>query len=65
MVFPRLLALAERAWHCAPWESEMQDKRGPAMEDDWEHFSHSLGCKELRRLEEANVPYHIPPPGAR
>ena len=65
MIFPRLIALAERAWHCAAWEGQSVDKRGKAQEKDWLEFACTLGHKELRRLETEGIPYHIPPPGAR
>ncbi|XP_059175868.1 beta-hexosaminidase-like [Physella acuta] len=65
MIFPRLIALAERAWHKAPWEDVDPKKRKPKEEEDWSVFAHTLGNKELKRLEAANISYHIPPPGAR
>uniref|UniRef100_A0A0B7ACD8 beta-N-acetylhexosaminidase n=1 Tax=Arion vulgaris TaxID=1028688 RepID=A0A0B7ACD8_9EUPU len=65
MIFPRLIALAERAWHKAPWEDMEISMRHSSLESDWSSFAHTLGHKELKRLEALNVPYHIPPPGAR
>jgi len=66
MVFPRLLAMAERAWHKAGWEHE---RSGPAIETqlnkDWTHFSNVLGHRELSRLDSKRIFYRIPPPGAR
>jgi len=66
MVFPRLLAVAERAWHKADWE------HGPAgpetdrqLNDDWTNFSNVLGHRELARLDSKRIFYRIPPPGAR
>lgn len=73
-IFPKLLALAERAWHKASWEEEggrgrrgatQQRKRDAEKEDDWRLFANSLGYKELKRLDALGVDYHIPPPGAR
>ncbi|XP_033746118.1 beta-hexosaminidase-like [Pecten maximus] len=66
MIHPRLQALAERAWHKAPWE-EIGDvnKLKKDQTADWTMFSNSLGYKELRRLDKMGVAYHIPPPGAR
>lgn len=65
MLYPRLLALAERAWHRAPWEG-VDD---PALRErlrleDWETFANSLGHKELGRLEGQRIAYYLPPPGA-
>lgn len=65
MIFPRLIALAERVWHKAPWEDIDPKKRKPKEEEEWSVFAHTLGCKELKRLEAAHISYHIPPPGAR
>ncbi|VDI12360.1 hexosaminidase [Mytilus galloprovincialis] len=66
MIFPRLLPLAERAWHKAQWESEdKQDSRKRQETADWTLFANSLGYKELERLDNMGVAYHIPPPGAR
>ncbi|KAH9510135.1 hypothetical protein Btru_043540 [Bulinus truncatus] len=65
MVFPRLIALAERAWHKSSWET-LDVKKGKAdQEKEWSSFAHTLGYKELSRLESVKVEYHIPAPGAR
>ncbi|KAH3867023.1 hypothetical protein DPMN_030148 [Dreissena polymorpha] len=60
MIFPRILALAERAWHKAPFE-----ETGVSSQSDWLTFAKALGEKEFRRLEANGVQYRIPPPGAR
>ncbi|XP_045212514.2 uncharacterized protein LOC123563659 [Mercenaria mercenaria] len=66
MAFPRLLALAERAWHKAPWEDNSDVyKRNAERDRDWEEFSNNLGYKELSRLEKYGCYYRIPPPGAK
>ena len=66
MVFPRLLALAERAWHKAVWESEHEESaRKSARKKDWEEFTNTLGHKELSRQDKMGISYHIPPPGAK
>ncbi|WP_323847047.1 family 20 glycosylhydrolase [Microbulbifer magnicolonia] len=74
MIFPRLLALAERAWHRAAWElplvegqtfsaeTDAVDKR--ALEDDWRGFAAALGNKELLKLDLGGVGYRVPVPGA-
>ncbi|TRY16105.1 family 20 glycosylhydrolase [Shewanella hanedai] len=79
MLFPRLLALAERAWHKAQWELEY-DHSGKvyfsqsghftqeaerAREQDWQRFASILGRKELAKLEKAKVFYRIPTVGAK
>jgi len=58
MLFPRLLALAERSWHRAPWENSTD-----LPVSDWELFTNKVGYKELPRLERAGVLYRLPPPG--
>lgn len=65
MIFPRMLALAERAWHKASWET-IKDKgeRNAARTKDWESFSNGLGHKELKRLDKVGIKYRVPPPGA-
>ena len=69
MVFPRLLALAERAWHRAAWEpSDGTDYTAEidleALAADWERFANTLGHKELPKLDKAGVHYRIEVPGA-
>ena len=66
MIFPRMIALAERAWHKAPWENVADKKaRDRKRAKDWENFANSLGYRELARLDKMGVVYHVPPPGAR
>ncbi|OWF49609.1 Beta-hexosaminidase [Mizuhopecten yessoensis] len=65
MAFPRLLAMAERAWHKAPWEDILNKKeRLVKLEADWITFSNTLGYRELRQLDQMGVKYRVPPPGA-
>lgn len=67
MVFPRLLALAERAWHKADFEDESISvkEREDRFSYEWESFANTLGYKELQRLDNAEIKYRVPPPGAR
>lgn len=66
MIYPRLLPLAERAWHKASWESEeKEDSKKKQETSDWTLFANSLGYRELEKLDRMGVAYHIPPPGAR
>jgi hexosaminidase len=53
MAFPKMLALAERAW------------ARPDRSDDWNRFANTLGQRELARLDRlaGGVAYRIPPPG--
>ncbi|CAG2208070.1 HEXA_B [Mytilus edulis] len=64
MIFPRLLALAERAWHKASWENVAdKTKRTMDMDNDWDSFALTLGTKELNRLDSIGINYRVPPPG--
>ncbi|XP_046370643.2 uncharacterized protein LOC124145039 [Haliotis rufescens] len=63
MLLPRMLAVAERAWHKAPWENlKYSDSR---RDDDWLQFSSSIGLQEMKILDRLNYTYHLPPPGAK
>lgn len=66
MVYPRLLPLAERAWHQANWEADRDtttvDKA--ARDADWLAFVQAMSQKELPRLAKAGVQFYLPPPGA-
>lgn len=65
MIFPRLLAVAERSWHESLWE-KTEDKvdRIHKTNKEWTSFSASL-TKECMRLDKMGIKYRIPPPGAR
>ena len=66
MTFPRLLAVAERAWHSGDWENQRKKSlRDRMKEESWERFANTLGYKELRRLDKLGINYRIPLPGAR
>ena len=64
MAFPRLLAVAERAWHQAAWETEKDaNVREHRKQEDWAQFANTLGYRELRRLEKMGVAYRLSVPG--
>ena len=78
MIYPRLLALAERAWHQASWQVPY-DYNGKQFNKDtgyftkalqekrdksWFTFSQALGLKELAKLERSGVFYRLPSVGA-
>ncbi len=76
MMYPRLLAVAERAWHRAAWEQDYQAGREykggethqvdvKALQRDWTRFANLLGSRELPKLEKAGVQFRLPVPGAR
>ncbi|WP_075180694.1 beta-N-acetylhexosaminidase [Pantoea sp. 1.19] len=74
MLFPRLLAVAERSWHRAGWEQDYVAGRRyeggkthfvdrQALLADWRHFANLLGQRELARLDNAGIVWRVPPPG--
>jgi len=74
MLFPRLIAMAERAWHRADWEREYVAGQNyssttglvdqVSLNADYAEFAAAMGAKELRKLDAAGVNYRIPVPGA-
>ena len=76
MIYPRLVAVAERAWHRASWELDYQAGREykggetqwvdqKALTADWQRFANLLGHRELAKLDKAGIHYRLPVPGAR
>jgi len=73
-VYPRLLALAERAWHRAGWELDYAENTTftqdsgrvdtNAIAADFALFGATLAGKELRKLDAAGIEYRVPVPGA-
>lgn len=61
MMFPRILSVAERAWHKADWEGERVDTKQQAK--DWAEFSAAVGLKELNKLANSGINLHLPVPG--
>ncbi|XP_061190127.1 uncharacterized protein LOC133197995 [Saccostrea echinata] len=66
MVFPRILSLAERAWHKASWEDLDLDYPDGEIGSlsDWQIFANTIGYKEFDRLNTLGIYYRIGPPGA-
>ncbi|MDI7775571.1 family 20 glycosylhydrolase [Asticcacaulis sp. EMRT-3] len=74
MLFPRTLALAERAWHRADWEPDYKPGTSysygdgqvsqAALDADWQSFNAKL-TPHLAELDRAGIIYRLPPPGAR
>ncbi len=68
LLFPRMCALAERAWSKEPaWASISDlDLRKKESMADWNQFANRLGKIELPKLDTLfdGVRYHIPVPGA-
>lgn len=65
MIFPRILALAERAWHKASWEDTNNEDKFSSIDKDWKIFATVVAKHELPRLEKLGIKYRIPPPGIR
>jgi hexosaminidase len=77
-IYPRLLALAERAWHLPKWavpynyngavySQETQSftsEMQAARDESWQLFSRVLGQKEFTKLELAKIDYRLPTVGA-
>jgi hexosaminidase len=77
-VFPRLLALAERAWHQADWavpynyqgakysakSNTFTDELKVMRDSQWSLFANTLGRKEFAKLDLAQVDYRLPTVGA-
>jgi len=79
MLFPRIVALAERAWSTANWELPY-DYSGkvysaesryftPSLkqnrDQDWAKFASHMAAKVLPKLDLAGIHYRIPTPGAK
>jgi len=79
MIYPRLLALAERAWHQASWQVPYNNKGKVYNQDsnaftevlrqtrdkEWLLFSQTIGEKELAKLDLSGVFYRLPTVGAK
>jgi hexosaminidase len=67
MGFPRIIALAERAWARSPDWAEIDDRsiRNAQIQSEWNKFANRLGQRELPRLDymSGGVQYRLPPPG--
>jgi hexosaminidase len=74
MLFPRTLALAERAWHRGPWEPPYVAGKSYTLADgsvdtralltDWNGFQARL-IPRLAELDRQQISYRLPVPGAR
>lgn len=62
MLYPRVIALAERAWHKADWEADKPNAQ--ARLQDWVDFSAALVAKDLPKLAAKGSGFYLPPPGA-
>lgn len=74
MLFPRLLALAERAWALAPWTPAYQPGASYMWQDarvdhaklgaGWRDFAGRVSA-QFPILDRAGIAYRVAPPGAR
>jgi hexosaminidase len=62
MIYPRLIPLAERAWHKAAWEGDKPNTAARAA--DWAAFALQITAKELPKLAALGGDFYLPPPGA-
>ncbi|XOV81079.1 MAG: family 20 glycosylhydrolase [Aestuariibacter sp.] len=66
LLFPRLHAFAERAWHAANWEGQQRTAVIEAqLHADWQRFSQVLVDKHLPRLATNQPGFRLPPPGIK
>ncbi|MBC7487234.1 MAG: family 20 glycosylhydrolase, partial [Cytophagaceae bacterium] len=67
LVFPRILAVAERAWAQDPAWAQVAEsvKRNALLLQSWNEFANRIGQREMPRLDYlANgIGYRLPPPG--
>lgn len=61
MVYPRVMALGERAWHKAGWESDKPDIA--ARNTEWAQFAYTLSQRDLHKLAATGASFYLPPPG--
>ena len=74
MLFPRLIAFAERAWQRASWEPPYRPGISysygdgkvdlAALKSDWDSFASRMPA-QLQQLERDGIFYRLAPPGAR
>ena len=74
MAFPRVMAVAERAWHRASWELDWSPLEiysattslvpKNELASDFHGFVTKLGCHEISKMKKLGINYRVPPPGA-
>lgn len=67
MLFPRLFAFAERAWHYPDWQHpQLTDRQLMQKQlNDWHSFAQSLTHWAIPRAVNQGINVRIPPPGAK
>lgn len=65
MLFPKMLALAERAWSSTTdWDDASHQNIFTKQQPYWNEFANRLGQLHLPYLDELGIDYRIPMPGA-
>ncbi|TLU61630.1 beta-N-acetylhexosaminidase [Thalassotalea litorea] len=78
-IFPRLLALAERAWHSPQWalpykhngqvydrdSHQISEQQHQLRQQAWSDFANTMVNKEFAKLDLADIHYRIPTVGAK
>ncbi len=78
-IYPRLFALAERAWHKPRWEpayrheggtynqhtNYFSDEQKQARDRQWHQFADTIAKNEMPKLDLLKIPYRIPTVGAK
>jgi hexosaminidase len=79
MLFPRMIALAERAWYKPEWAvpynydgaiygpstNAFTDQMQEQRDAEWNQFANAIARKVLPKLDRADIQYRIPPVGAQ
>ncbi len=79
MLYPRMIAMAERAWHHADWSvpynaagaiynkdtSVFTDEHKAKRDAKWQTFGNAIAQKELIKLDKLGVFYRVPTVGAK
>ena len=67
MLYPRLTALAERAWAKTPTWSQEEDHelRKEMFDEAWSGFATKMGVNEYNVLTQQEVSFRVPTPGAK
>ncbi len=67
MLYPRLTALAERAWTSTPAWAQEEDKmqREEMFNNAWNHFATKVGQDEYAVLNHLGLNFRVPTPGAK
>ncbi|MGL4829465.1 MAG: family 20 glycosylhydrolase [Vibrio sp.] len=66
MTFPRVVALAERAWHKADWEADEHANKlvnEAARNEDYNRFANLVAKNILPKLEAEGIAFNLPVPG--